>query len=79
MTDNPKHVPPVETRETKAGTFRLTPYAHRLIALAVNNAREQGRDATKGGMVEQAIRAMYGELDKSGGESGPGKSDRPLF
>ncbi len=65
MSEIPTTVPAVETLAKTAATFRLTPKAHRLIALAVNDARAQGRQATKGEMVEQAVRAAYGKLDSS--------------
>lgn len=64
MTDDSTIIPPITTTERKPASFRLTVQTLRLIALAVNDARANGRLATKGEVIEQAIRATYGHLDK---------------
>lgn len=56
-------IPAITTTERKPATFRLTPHTLRLIALAVNDARAHDRLATKGEVIEQAVRAAYGHLD----------------
>jgi hypothetical protein len=59
----PTVIPPITATDRKPASFRLTPHTLRLIALAVNDARARGRLATKGEVIEQAVRATYGHLD----------------
>jgi hypothetical protein len=68
MTDDSIIIPPITTTERKPASFRLTVQTLRLIALAVNDARQDGRLATKGEIIEQAIRATYGHLDNPKGK-----------
>lgn len=64
MTDKkPKSSPELARLETVPSTFRLTARARNLVKLAANADIAEGKRATLGGKVEEAIIATYAHLE----------------
>lgn len=57
-------IPEIIPVQKKAGTFRISIKSHRLIALALNEARRNGEKGSKDSIVDEAIQKMYGHLDE---------------
>lgn len=61
-----KEIPAVEPLEKTAATFRLSTRALRLVALAVNEARQKGTPMSKQEIVDRAIRETFDYLEPEG-------------
>lgn len=64
LAANNSDIPKIIPVQKKPGTFRISLKSHRLIALAVNEARMKGQKASKDSVVDEAIQQLYGHLDE---------------